>query len=161
MTKWATPPDSPGTIRQMEIQDGRVVACELRSDEFTFPPPPLQESQVRMEREHTAAEQARRRYYVDVRATVHIPDKLFMVERFYFVRTARILFEVIGGALTRPRLKEWDRHRCKVFTTNYADFFTYRASSRSEASEFIDVASRCWPSGLPIAAFANNGKQVV
>lgn len=156
---WAVPPSTPGAGVRLKVQGyASPRVCEVRADAFMFPPPPPQSGQV--VREITEEERKRRRYYVDVRAIVHVPDELFLEEQFFFTKAVRVLFEIISGALTRPRLKNWDENRCGVFTTDYASFFEYRAATKREVIEFTDVASRCWPRGLPIGAFTNDGKPV-
>ena len=101
----------------------------------------------RMARGLTEAERARRRSYVDVRAVPVICYDLY--QKLVFARAVRVLFEIIGGALTTPRLPDWRENRVSTFVTDLGHFSDYRPATRHEASLFSDVVSEHFVAGVP------------
>lgn len=129
---------------------GRVVEIngkkwEVRAREFIFPPPPLQVGEVRVIRELTEEEKIRKRYYIDIRATPYIENlhEYYNFERdipIILIPSYRILFEILGGALTMPRLPEWRKHRAKSFYTDIEHFLNYRPATGREVQAFLEIA---------------------
>lgn len=139
-----------------DIQRGRRVVTpdgqdwEVRANEFMFPPPPIQPGEVRPVRELTPEETARRRYYLDVRAIpwVRDPEQWYDFERDrpkQLVGAYRVIFEILGGALTTPRLDEWRENRAKIFVTDVGHFLGYRPATARETEAFLEKAAEVWP----------------
>ena len=126
-----------------------ILPWEIRSDEFTFPTPPAQPSEVRLERELSPEELARRRYYVDVRAIPLQPEDVPDPGRL-FLPAIGVIFEIVGGILTTPRLKNWREHMVKRFVTDLAHFRHYRPATRHEIELFERTIEEVYPKGIPV-----------
>jgi hypothetical protein len=112
-----------------------------------FPVPLDQSSEFQLVRELSLEELAQTRYYVDVRAVpLHRDD----VQGKTLVPTFRVLLEIVGGALTTPRLQEWRDHMVsKGFWTDLGDFREYRPATLHEAGLFERMIEDVYPKGLP------------
>lgn len=67
-----------------------------------------------------------------------------------FVPAIRVLFEIVGGVLTTPRLKEWRENMISRFWTDLAHFRTYRPATINEAELFVRTIEEAYPEGITL-----------
>lgn len=143
------------TIIMPGVQKGRTfhgLEWEIRSDEYMFPPPAVerQPGEVYLEREYSAEETAKRRYYVSVQAAHLYGQDVDIGPSPHFIVRVTVRFELIGGVLTTPRLKEWRDLQVQNSITDIEHFRKYRDATDYEIELFLEIVASKYPKGVPI-----------
>lgn len=131
----------------------RPIPWEVRSEVFTFPPTEptrvaTPEGVAELRRPLTEEEVLRKRTYLEIRVFPHEPagppGKIDF--RVYY----RLLFEIVGGVTTTPRLPEWRKERFSRGVTDL-DFLHHgnlKPATNQEVEMFLEWLNENRPEGL-------------